>query len=188
MTRTAKIATALTLGLASVTLVAGCSSASSTGEAAKDLNASAAATTAAAPAETAEDKTPDTVKLGETAKFPDGVEVGISAPESYTPSQYAAGNTFPNNVVWTVTITNGSDKPFDPALFNMTVQSGGQEGSQVFDSNSEGGVEVGTQATTTILPGKSTSWKAAWSVADANDLTAEVSPNAFDYEPVIFTK
>ena len=182
MTRTAKITTALTVGLASIALLAGCSSATPTGESAKNLDDSATSA-AATKEESSAPAQPDTVKLGQTAKFPDGIEVGVSAPTEFTPSETASGGTLAHNIVWTVTVTNNSDKPFDPSLIYVTVSSGGQEGQGVFDT--EAGLNGA--ATTTILPGKSTSWKDGWNVADPSDLTVEVNPNSMEYDGVVFT-
>lgn len=136
------------------------------------------------PAEEAEPEPVGNLAFGDTMIWEDNVELTVSAPEGYTPSEYAAGADFPNNIAFTMTITNNSSENLDPLPYER-LSSGGQEASQIFDFTAEG-EDVGVPPTTTILPGQSVTWKSAWSVADPNSLTMQVSPS-FAYEDAVFT-
>ena len=113
-----------------------------------------------------------------------GVQLSVSAPEPYTPSEFAAGADLPDNLVFTITIRNDSSENLEPTPFPQ-LSSGGQEASQIFDVSADG-QEVSVPPTTVILPGQSVTWRAAWSVADPNALTMQVAPS-FEYQDAIFT-
>jgi hypothetical protein len=126
--------------------------------------------------------------FGETMTWDDGVSLTVSAPESYTPSDFAAGATHANNVVFTLTITNNSTGDLQP-LPLPTLSSGDQEVSQIFDIGSDvfgPGDDVGFPPTATIEPGGSVSWRAAWSMDDPSSLTLQVAPS-FLYPSATFT-
>ena len=137
--------------------------------------------------ESAGEPAPDalgTLSFGETNVWQNGVELSVSAPEPYTPSEFAAGADLPDNVVFTITIRNYSSENLEPTPFPQ-LSSGGQEASQIFDVSADG-QEVSVPPTTVVLPGQSVTWRAAWSVADPNTLTMEVAPS-FEYQDAIFT-
>ncbi|MDR6906367.1 energy-coupling factor transporter transmembrane protein EcfT [Agromyces sp. 3263] len=125
----------------------------------------------------------DTLSFGQTMVWEDDVELTVSAPEPYTPSEYAAGADLPSNLVFTITITNNSTENLEPLPYPR-LASGGQEGSQIFDVSESG--DIGVPPTTVILPGQSVTWQSAWSVADPNSLTMQISPS-FDYDDAVFT-
>ncbi len=147
-------------------------------------------TESAAPETTATSETDATSSGSDTAKFggapftwSDGLAVKVSKPAAFTPSETAAGtDQFDKFVVMTVTITNGSKAKYDPSLFYMTVSSGDQEADQVFDS----GKGVSGSPSTSVLPGRSVSFKQAFGVKDPKDIVAEVRPGV-DYDSAIFT-
>lgn len=122
--------------------------------------------------------------FGQAMVWDNGVELSVSAPEAYTPSEYAAGADLPHNVVFTLTILNNSTENLEPFPYER-LSSGGQEGSQIFDIMGDG-QDVGIAPTTVILPGESVTWRSAWSVADPNSLTMEIAPS-FEYDDAIFT-
>jgi uncharacterized protein DUF2510 len=122
--------------------------------------------------------------FGDTMIWEDDVELTVSAPEPYTPTEFAAGATLPNNIVFTMTITNNSTENLEPLPFAQ-LSSGGQEASQIFDITGDG-QDVGVPPTTVILPGESVTWRTAWSVADPASLTMQVAPS-FEYEDAVFT-
>ena len=136
------------------------------------------------PAEEAEPEPTSNLAFGDTMVWEDGVELTVSAPEGYTPGEYAAGATFPNNIAFTMTIVNNSSENLEPFPYER-LSSGGREASQIFDVSGDG-EDVGIPPTTVILPGQSVTWKTAWSVADPNSLTMQVSPS-FEYADAIFT-
>ena len=122
--------------------------------------------------------------FGETYTFENGVAVTISAPQPYTPSEYAyVGEPAPAAfVAFDVVVVNGSAENYDPTMFTATMQSANVESEQVFDS--ENGIEG--SPTTTVLAGREAAFKMAFGAADPADLVMEVSPG-FEYESVIFT-
>ena len=126
----------------------------------------------------------DTAKFGgEGYTWTDGLSVKVSKPAAFKPSDTAAGtDQFKNFVAMTVTIKNGSKKNYDPSQFYMTVSSGDQEAEQVYDS----GQGISGTPSTTVLPGRSVTFKQAFGVKDPKDIVAEVRPG-FDYDSAIFT-
>ena len=146
-------------------------------------------TESAAPETTATETTAtsagsDTAKFGgDGFTWSDGLSVKVSKPAAFTPSDTAAGSDqFKNFVVMTVTLKNGSKAKYDPSLFYMTVSSGDQEADQVFDSANG----ISGSPSTSVLPGRSVTFKQAFGVKDPKDIIAEVSPG-FDYDAAIFT-
>lgn len=126
--------------------------------------------------------------FGETMTWDDGVSITVSAPEPYTPSDFAVGVTHANNVVFTLTITNNSTADLQ-ALPLPALSSGDQDVSPIFDIGSDifgTGDDVGFPPADTIEPGGSVSWRAAWSVDDPSSLTLQVAPS-FLYPSATFT-
>lgn len=168
--------------LAALTITAtmtACST-SDNGEVVKnDTTTTAAATTPAAEATTEAATNP---KFGDSYQWDDGLKVTVSAPTEVTPSEYAAGVTDGwSNLAWTITIENGTSENYDPTMILIKVASGGREGSEILDPWL-------APPTSTILPGKSITWTAAWSVADPSDVQLSVEDvMALDKNEVIFT-
>lgn len=126
--------------------------------------------------------------FGETMTWDDSVAITVSAPEPYTPSDFAVGAAHASSVVFTLTITNNSTADVQP-LPLPALSSGDQEVSQIFDLGGdvfEPGDDVGFPPADTIAPGESVSWRAAWSLDDPSSLTLEVSPG-FMYPTATFT-
>lgn len=122
--------------------------------------------------------------FGDIAEFEDGLEVGAGAPAAFTPSDTAAGvEGFTQFVRIDVTLTNGTEEAFDPALTYVTLSSAGAEGSPVFDSGN--GIDGGPS--TSLLPGQAVTFPVVFGVTDPADLTLEVSPGAWEYSSVIFS-
>ena len=122
--------------------------------------------------------------FGDTMVWDDGVEMTVGAPEPFTPTEYAAGADQATHLLFSFTITNNSTENVEPTVYTR-LSSGGQEGSQIFDSGNPAG-DVNSFPTTVILPGQSVTWLEAWSVADAASLTMQTAPG-WDYEDAIFT-
>jgi len=124
-----------------------------------------------APETTAQSNTPH---FGDTYTWPSGVAVTISAPQSFTPSAYAAGPVDGyTNLKFTVTMVNNSTQSVSASLFTATVLSGGKEGPAIFDTQQNIGM-----VSSDVPVGKSIQFDIAFSVADANDITMSVSPDA----------
>lgn len=119
--------------------------------------------------------------FGDAITYSDGVSISVSAPAEFTPSQYAAGADQAHNVVFNITITNGSDTNLEPAVYTR-VSSGGVEANSVFDTDK--GLVGGP--TTVVLPGKTVTWKEGYSIADPADIVLQIAPS-FDYDDSIFT-
>jgi hypothetical protein len=125
--------------------------------------------------------TSSTYKFGETAEYK-GLTIGVSAPAPFTPSEYAVTGAQPNNVVFTITITNTGTEGYDPILTSITAASASQEAVQVFDSEQN----VTGAPSTTILPGASTSYQTAFNVADPAQIVLDVQ-GGFDFATSTFT-
>ncbi|MDQ0576702.1 DUF2510 domain-containing protein [Agromyces albus] len=136
------------------------------------------------PVEEVEPEPVGNLAFGQAMVWDNGVELTVSAPEAYTPSEYAAGADLANNIVFTMTIVNNSSENLEP-FPAPRLSSGGQEASQIFDITAEG-QDIGIPPTTVILPGESVTWRSAWSVASPNSLTMEIAPS-FEYDDAIFT-
>lgn len=153
------------------TALSGC--ASESGTVTKNDTPQSAATVEETPAE-AESTTPT---FGDTYTWPDGLAVTISEPADFAPSEYAAGQVEGEPALsYDVTVTNGTDEDVEAVAINLTVSSAGKQASPIFDS--AGGTDM---PTATILPGKSLTWKVAYSVADPTDVQITVD-NVFAFE------
>jgi len=174
----------LTLALA-VFALTGCSAPATgtSGEPAPSMSevqeTAAAEAAAAAPAVEPESTLNKLPKFGETVTF-DGLSVGVSAPEAFSPSQYAFGADQAANVKFTVTLTNTGSEGYDPVLTFISASSGQQEATQIFDEALVGA------PTTTILPGQAVSYQVGFSVADPAQIVLDVT-GGFDYETVTYT-
>ena len=111
--------------------------------------------------------------FGATSSWETGVEVTVSQPKPFRPSQYAANADGARNVSFEITVENGSDAPLE--LVTMMVQASfkGQPIEQIFDSTKN----VGGTPSTSVLPGKSATFTVAYSLdKDPGELQLEVTP------------
>lgn len=153
---------------------------------AADPKASQAAPVTEAPAteEPAEEAPADNLPLvfGETATWDNNVSISVSEPVAFQPTEYAAGMVEGHtSVVFEFVLTNNSGENYEPLIYN-TATSGGVDAPGIFDV--EKGIDFAP--TTVVLPGKTIKWKEAYSVADASDITLEVSAG-FEYASAIYT-
>jgi hypothetical protein len=124
-----------------------------------------------------------TGKFGQTVTWNDGIAVMISKPRAYHPSEYAAGGT-KNNVVFTVTLKNGTGKRLDPSGFSTKLADSVGEADEIFDT---GNLPEAPQ--TSMRAGKSVTWKIAYGLHQKGmtGLTMEVNPVMdFDHTTAIF--
>lgn len=157
-------------------LVSGCSSTAVR----PDPKASAASKPSPQPVEK---PVSNTHAFGESVTFDDGLSISVSLPSAYTPTEYAGGVTAGQAVLsFEFVITNGTKDAIDPSLTLATAASAGTEASGVFDTENN----VGFPPATAVLPGQTVKWIQAWSVADINNVTMEVSPG-FVHDAQIFT-
>ena len=126
----------------------------------------------------------DNVAFGDAVTYADGVSISVSAPAEFVPSEYAAGADQGANVVFQLTITNGSDENLNPVTYSR-VASGGIEASAIFDSGNSMG-DIGLGPTTVILPGGTITWLEAYSLTDPSSIVFQISPS-FDYQDAVFT-
>jgi hypothetical protein len=119
--------------------------------------------------------------FGKTVTYTDGVTISVSAPTAYAPTQFAAGTVDGQNTyVFTVVVTNGSAKTLDLSAW-ASANSGGKVASSVADLANN----IGLSPSTSLLTGQSVQWDEAFSVADANDITFQISPD-FLHDKAIF--
>ncbi|WP_316668912.1 hypothetical protein [uncultured Propionibacterium sp.] len=119
--------------------------------------------------------------FGTAYTWGDGLSLEVSAPEAYTPGEYAAGtDAYSQFVVFTMRIVNNTGQTWDPALFTASLQSGNREGSRVYDSG-----QLPDTPTTSLLDGREAQFQMAFGVADPADLVLEISPD-FTHDNVIF--
>jgi hypothetical protein len=115
----------------------------------------------------------------ETSVYDDDVQVTVSAPKPYSPTEFAVGHTEGNQAYQvTVTIENGGKEKYDTSLVTVDARAGkdGVTAEQIFDGDTGGGFEG------MILPGKKATVTVAFDApADAKNLTVEVSPG-FEYD------
>ena len=118
--------------------------------------------------------------FGDTWEYEDGLAITVSAPEPYTPGEYAAGADQAANLVFTVTVVNGTSANYEPLLYEQ-VSSGGVESSQIFDS----GTDVGGSPNTVIPAGQTITYRVAYSVTDPAQVVFQISPG-FDYDSAVY--
>gem|GEM_PF-6349708 len=116
---------------------------------------------------------------GETIDYEDGVSFSVTKPVPTTVSEYYQ-DEYTNPVEITITVTNNSNEAYDAGLTIIDVTSAGSSAEAIFDT------EAGYDGQySSILPGKSLSWKAAYDVAAPDDVTVEVTD--FFRESAYFT-
>ena len=125
-----------------------------------------------------------TAAFGETMIWDDGVEMAVSVPEAYTPSEFSTGAILPYTVAFTLTVTNNSDANVSVLPYSR-VTSAGQVASPVVDITDAGEL-VGVSPQVALPPGQSVAWKEAWSLVDPNSISMLNTPSA-NHVDVTFT-
>lgn len=74
---------------------------------------------------------------------------------------------------------NATGAPWDPALFQASLQSANEEGSKIYDS------ELPEDPRTKLLNGREAKFTIAFGVKDPADLVLEVTPD-FEHESVLY--
>jgi len=124
-----------------------------------------------------------TARLGQAVTFDDGTKVLVATPVTFKPSTYAAGHTRDRAIKVDITVTNGTDKPIDAVLITVNATHGGQQATQIFDTQRG----LGMQPAGTVLPGKAIPFPAAFSIGqDPAEVQIEVRPVIMG-DPAIFT-
>lgn len=180
-----KVSTALVaLTVAATVAACGGTSGQPTGTAGTGSNhpkdSSQAATTSAPPTTTTEAAT-HTATLGQAYTYSNGLAVTVSTPKPYTPSSSAASKQSAAYVILTVTVVNKTPGVYDPVALSISAQSGNTEADKIYDSANG----LGGAPSTKVLPGRESTFKVGFGVADPNDLVVQLSPG-FEYKDVIF--
>jgi hypothetical protein len=130
----------------------------------------------------AEEAPSNVLSLGQTMVWNDGIEMTVSAPTEFTPSDTSMGwEPGQVAVVFDVTITNNSTEQLEPMAYSL-VSSGGVDAANIFDSAQ--GIEG--PPSNIVLPGESITWQEAYGVVDPADIAFQVSPG-FLYDEAIWT-
>lgn len=147
------------------------------------------ATSEQAPAAVEEEPaTNDLIKpFGEVVTYEDGVSISVALVGPFTPGEYAiVGGADETPTVFKVVITNNSDEPLEPAAIPQA-NSGGKPATYIADTGNAEYGDLGLFPTTTLLPGQTLEWYAAFGVVDPADVTLEITPSSFTYDNAIFT-
>ena len=162
-------------------VLTGCST-----QAASAPDPSASVAQPAALPEPTTEKPKNTIKsFGDVNTWNDGVSISVSEPAPFEVGEYAAGDVDgQTHVVYTLVLTNGSAEPLEP-MVRTSVSSGGTEASSIYDTGNALG-DIGGSPTTVILPGQTVKWLEAFSLADPNAVTLQVSPS-FLHKDTVFT-
>ena len=122
--------------------------------------------------------------FGSSYEWANGLNVAISKPEKFQPSDAIANNADGREALsFTVTITNGTDEAFDPVMFKTSAKAGGAKADPILDSAK--GFNGPPQ--TPIPAGKKVSFKIGYYVAAPTDITMDVQPDSgVTYEVALF--
>ncbi|MFP1629087.1 DUF4352 domain-containing protein [Streptomyces sp. 5K101] len=119
----------------------------------------------------------EVLAAGDSIVYDDDLTVTVSAPEPFTPGEFAVGHTKGNKAHQvTITIENAGKKKFDSSLVTVTARAGkdGVSAEQIFDDKAGEGFD------STILPGKKATATYAFDApADAKNLTVEIVPDVW---------
>jgi hypothetical protein len=121
-------------------------------------------------------------KFGQTFQWTDGLEVTVSPASPFTPSKFAVSSPAASYLGFTISVFNNSDEPYDPVLFRATAQSGTTEASTVFDPDNN----FNDSPSTSVLPGRTSTFLMGYGVSDPSDVVMEVSPGV-EYRSVLFS-
>ncbi|MBB6081676.1 DUF4190 domain-containing protein [Streptomyces paradoxus] len=142
-----------------------------------------APSTATSPGTTA--PTSGALQFNTAQRYQDGLQVQVSAPRPFTPSDSAAGYTPGDKAVAVdVTVTNGSGKRVDLDLLSIQAKDAdGRSAETIFDSAK--GING---VTGTLLPGKKSVATYAFDLPKnaSSSLDVEVSPG-FNYESAVWS-
>lgn len=111
------------------------------------------------------------VKFDEAIAYPDGLSYSISTPVAFQPDPSATKTKQAANVVFTITVINGTKSAFKP-VFTEKVTSGGTKGDSIVDTALGGGL------TAAIPAGGTASYKAGYSIADATQVIFDITPGS----------
>lgn len=145
---------------------------------------SPAASVAVAPTPDTEAVSEFTKPFGSTIVYQSGLQVNVSQPAKFRPSNTAAGASGQRAISVKVTITNGQKEPFDTAIVQVNGTYNDIAAPAIFDSTRGIMGFPGRQ----LQPGKSISSTMAFSIEndEAGSLQVEVTPS-FSQQTAVFT-
>ena len=118
---------------------------------------------------------------GDAAVWEDGMEVTISEPEGYEPSEYVELSGDGEPVVMEVTIKNGTDEPFQAHSMHTAASSDGQEAERIYDMEND--IDL---PSTDVRPGKEITYKIGYEVKDKGDVDLDLNPG-FEYDTAYYS-
>jgi hypothetical protein len=124
---------------------------------------------------------------GKRYTWKDGLAVDIAAPVACTPGQFSAPKDIARAVKLSITITNGTNAPFETALLSVgnDAQFDGKKAETVFDSS--GGCDGSGFESATVMPGKTYTYDVAYSVgAQPGEMQLVLQPT-FGADKAVFT-
>ncbi|MFD4316075.1 DUF4352 domain-containing protein [Streptomyces sp. NPDC058548] len=127
----------------------------------------------------------DVRAFGRTQGYEDGVEVTVSAPVPFTPSDSAAGHVEGNQAVYLqITVHNGGDRRLDLTTVVVQVRDGeGREGTRVFDAAPP---HLGLGLSGTLLPGKKAVGGYGFDMPPAENPVVDVEVKVGHDRPALF--
>ncbi|MFD3993944.1 hypothetical protein [Streptomyces sp. NPDC058583] len=127
----------------------------------------------------------DVCAFGRTQGYEDGVEVTVSAPVPFAPSDSAAGHMEGNQAVHLqITVHNGGDQRLDLATVVVQVRDGeGREGARVFDAAPP---HLGLGLSGTLLPGKKAVGGYGFDMPPAENPVVDVEVKVGHDRPALF--
>ncbi|WP_406125245.1 hypothetical protein OHQ89_25000 [Streptomyces canus] len=140
-----------------------------------------APSTATSPGTTA--PTSGALRFNTAQRYQDGLQVQVSAPRPFAPSDSAAGYTPGDKAVAVdVTVTNGSGKRIELDLLSIQAKdASGRSAETIFDSAK--GING---MTGTLLPGNAATYAFDLPKSASSSLDVEVSPG-FNYESAVWS-
>ena len=124
---------------------------------------------------------PGILKMGESFTYSDGLQITLSKPTAMTSSEWAYPESA-QGLSFDVTIVNGTGAKYDPSMGYMTAQIGNTEAEEIFDTDN--GYD-GTPSTS-VLPGRETTYKVAFAGTDTTNLVVEYAPD-WDRGSLVYT-
>jgi hypothetical protein len=104
--------------------------------------------------------------FGERFTFSSGLAIEVAQPQAYRPASSAAGHDRDRAVIIETTVINGNDEPyeFNDFIMGPTATHDSRPASAIFDSAND----IGMTPMTTILPGKSFTFRKAVSIGESS--------------------
>ncbi|GAA4016934.1 hypothetical protein GCM10022247_45160 [Allokutzneria multivorans] len=134
------------------------------------------------------DQRVETLSWGKRHTWGDGLAVEVSAPTECKPGPASSPSTVARAVRFTVTVTNGTDKPFEAVVLSASsdAQFNGKAAEAVYDHGGGCGNNGGFSSAT-VLPGKTYTYDVSYSVGtDPGEMQLTLRPS-FVADKAVFT-